>query len=257
MLLFGGGMEVFKYIQSTVKHRPILALLVDPDKVDGSSKLDELIHYLLNSKVDIILVGGSLIFSSIEDIVVALKQATDKPVVIFPGLSSHFTPKADAILFLSLLSGRNPDFLIGNQVHAAIPIMKSGVEVISTAYILVDGGKTTSVEYMSNTMPIPANKPDIALATAAAAQLLGFKMIYLEAGSGALNHVPKDVIRLVKKNVNLPIMVGGGIKTEENLFDVLDAGADIVVVGTAFEEELGLINRFADIIRKWGNREEF
>lgn len=249
-------MEVFRGIRSTIRRRPMLALLVDPDKVEDSEKLDELIHNILSSRVDIILVGGSLIFSSVDDIVVALKQAVDKPVVIFPGLSSHFTPTADAILFLSLLSGRNPDFLIGNQVHAAIPIMKSGVEVISTAYILVDGGKTTSVEYMSNTMPIPANKPDIALATAAAAQLLGFKMIYLEAGSGALNHVPKDIINLVKKNINLPIMIGGGIKTEKNLCDVLDAGADIVVVGTAFEEDSGLINRFADIIGKREKKEE-
>lgn len=226
----------------------MLALLVDPDKVGDAGARDTLIKRISNSKVDLVLVGGSLIFSSVDDVVVALKQGCDKPVVLFPGLSAHFTPSADAILFLSLLSGRNAEFLIGNQVHAAIPIMKSGIEVIPTAYILIDGGRTTSVEYMSNTRPIPANKPDIALATAAAAELLGFRMIYLEAGSGALNHVPKEVVALVKQHVSLPVIVGGGIRTEESLREVLDGGADVVVVGTAFEEDAGLIDRFADTI---------
>jgi phosphoglycerol geranylgeranyltransferase len=234
----------------------MLALLVDPDKVGDADRRDALIGQIAASQVDLVLVGGSLIFSSVDDVVVALKQGCGKPVVLFPGLSSHFAPSADAILFLSLLSGRNPEFLIGNQVHAAIPIMESGMEVIPTAYILIDGGRTTSVEYMSNTRPIPANKPDIALATAAAAQLLGFRMIYLEAGSGALNHVPKEVVALVKQTISLPVIVGGGIRTEESLREVLDGGADVVVVGTAFEQDAGLIGSFADIVSKWNKVEE-
>lgn len=249
-------MKVFSDIQRTIRQRPMLALLVDPDKVGDANRREALIKKITSSKVDLVLVGGSLIFSSVEEIVEALKRGCGKPVVLFPGLSSHFTPSADAILFLSLLSGRNPEFLIGNQVHAAIPIMKSGIEVIPTAYILIDGGRTTSVEYMSNTMPIPASKPDIALATAAAAQLLGFRMIYLEAGSGALNHVPKETIALVKQHVSLPVIVGGGIRTEESLREVLDGGADVVVVGTAFEEDAGLIDRFADIVSKRIREEE-
>ena len=249
-------MKVFSDIQRTIRQRPMLALLVDPDKVGDANRREALIKKIASSKVDLVLVGGSLIFSSVEEIVEALKRGCGKPVVLFPGLSSHFTPSADAILFLSLLSGRNPEFLIGNQVHAAIPIMKSGIEVIPTAYVLIDGGRTTSVEYMSNTMPIPASKPDIALATAAAAQLLGFRMIYLEAGSGALNHVPKETIALVKQHVNLPVIVGGGIRTEESLREVLDGGADVVVVGTAFEEDAGLIDRFADIVSKRSRNEE-
>lgn len=243
-------MKVFKEVIATVKQRPMLALLVDPDKVGGVDRLNELAEHVACSKVDIVLVGGSLIFSSIENVVQALKQRCGKPVVIFPGLSSHFSPSADAILFLSLLSGRNPDFLIGNQVHAAIPIMKSGIEVIPTAYILIDGGCPTSVEYMSNTRPIPANKSDIALATASAAQLMGFELLYLEAGSGALSHVPAATISTIKKHLRLPVMVGGGIRTVKDLTEVLDAGADIVVVGTAFEENSRLIDQFADTISR-------
>ena len=224
----------------------MLALLVDPDKVVENR--DEALNRIANSQVDLILVGGSLVFSSIEALVLELKAKTCKPVMLFPGLSSHFTAEADAILFLSLLSGRNPDFLIGNQVHAALPVLQSGIEVISTAYLLVDGGKTTSVEYMSNTMPIPANKPEIALATAAAAKLFGFKMIYLEGGSGADRHVPSSFIRLIKDNIDLPLIVGGGIRTPEALCEVMDAGADMVVIGTAFEQNPELIESFAEVV---------
>ena len=180
-------MDVFDGIKKQIEHRSLLAVLVDPDKVSPNSE-DALADHIATSKADLVFVGGSLIFSDIDGLVERLKARISKPVILFPGLSSHFTPKVDAVLFLSLLSGRNPDFLIGNQVHAAIPILRSGVEVIPTAYILIDGGSTTSVEYMSNTKPIPSNKPDITLATAAAAQLLGFKLLYLEAGSGAQHH---------------------------------------------------------------------
>lgn len=242
-------MEVYDLIQSNIGKRPMLALLVDPDKVAADNR-DNFISSISTSQADLIFVGGSLIFSSVEDLVLEIKSRTSKPVVLFPGLSSHFTSQVDAVLFLSLLSGRNPDFLIGNQVHAAIPILRSKVEVIPTAYILIEGGSRTSVEYMSNTMPIPAAKNDIALATAAAAKLLGFKMIYLETGSGAREHVPLSIIGDIKTQIGLPLIVGGGIKTEEALSSVLDAGADIVVVGTAFEENEDLIDRFCKVVRR-------
>lgn len=241
-------MAIFDDISDRISQRSLLAILIDPDKIEGDN--DRLISHIAKSDVDLVLVGGSLIFSDIDSIVQRLKERISKPVILFPGLSSHFTSKVDAVLFLSLLSGRNPDFLIGNQVHAAIPILRSGVEVIPTAYILVDGGRTTSVEYMSNTKPIPANKPDIALATAAAAQLMGFKMLYLEAGSGAEQHVPYKTIQTIKRNISLPIIVGGGIRTEKALCEVLSAGADVVVVGTAFEEDYQMIDRFCEIVQQ-------
>lgn len=247
-------MDVFDGIKKQIEHRSLLAVLVDPDKVSPNSE-DALADHIAASKADLVFVGGSLIFSDIDGLVERLKARISKPVILFPGLSSHFTPKVDAVLFLSLLSGRNPDFLIGNQVHAAIPILRSGVEVIPTAYILIDGGSTTSVEYMSNTKPIPSNKPDITLATAAAAQLLGFKMLYLEAGSGAQHHVPSKTIRTLKQQLSLPMIVGGGIRTEKALREVLDAGADIVVVGTAFEEDASLMDRFCEIVSQHRGKE--
>lgn len=247
-------MDVFDGIKKQIEHRSLLAVLVDPDKVSPNSE-DALADHIAASKADLVFVGGSLIFSDIDGLVERLKARISKPVILFPGLSSHFTPKVDAVLFLSLLSGRNPDFLIGNQVHAAIPILRSGVEVIPTAYILIDGGSTTSVEYMSNTKPIPSNKPDITLATAAAAQLLGFKLLYLEAGSGAQHHVPSKIIRTLKQQLSLPMIVGGGIRTEKALREVLDAGADIVVVGTAFEEDASLMDRFCEIVSQHRGKE--
>lgn len=243
-------MKVYEQIVETVKQRPMLALLVDPDKCSDAKDIERIAEAVNAADVDLVLVGGSLIFSSIDSTVKELKgRLKNCPVVVFPGLSSHFSSSADAILFLSLLSGRNPEFLIGNQVHAAIPVKRSGVEVIPTAYILVDGGRTTSVEYMSNTMPIPSDKPDIALATAVAAELLGFKMIYLEAGSGAFCRVPSKMIKLIKESVGLPLVVGGGIKTEADLQEVLSAGADVVVVGTAFEDNITLISKFGQLVR--------
>lgn len=240
-------MPILNSIYDRIQHGPMLALLLDPDKVTGFNG-EALLDSVAKSNVDLILVGGSLLFNDVGSLVDAIKARTSTPVVLFPGLSSHFTPKADAVLFLSLLSGRNPDFLIGNQVHAAVPILRSGVEAISTAYILIDGGSKTSVEYMSNTKPIPSNKCDIALATAAAAQLLGFKMVYLEAGSGAQHHVSAKIIATVKENITLPVIVGGGIKSIRALNEVLDAGADIVVVGTAFEDDPLLIDSFCNTV---------
>jgi len=164
-----------------------------------------------------------------------LKSKTSLPVVLFPGSAMQFAPNADGILFLSLISGRNPDFLIGQHVAVAPTVKQSGVEVIPTGYILIDGGSPTSVQYMSQTMPIPNTKPEIAVATAIAGELLGLKAIYLEAGSGAMVPVPAVLIQAVRKAITIPIIVGGGIRTREQYQSALDAGANLVVVGNGLE----------------------
>jgi putative glycerol-1-phosphate prenyltransferase len=211
-----------------------IIVLIDPDKVTNKD-LDVLLSY---DKVPFCwFVGGSLLLEDrFEAVIEYLKSNSKKPVLIFPGNSMQVSSKADAILFLSLLSGRNPEFLIGQQVLAAPRVKRSGITSIPTAYIIVGNGKETSVTYMSNTKPIPRDKPEIALATAMAAELLGKKIIYLEAGSGADESVPLDVIRLIKKEVNLPLIVGGGLKSIETIQAVFDAGADHAVVGNYLEE---------------------
>ena len=193
------------------------------------------------------MVGGSLTLNNTEKLITKLKQQTQIPVILFPGNAMQFTPKADAILFMSLLSGRNPEFLISNQVITAPAIKRSGIQSISTAYILIDGGKKTSVEYISNTQAIPADKHEITLATCMAAELLGFKLIYLEAGSGAKNTVPEALIKIVKSNINLPLIVGGGIRNTEKAQKLYYAGADILVIGSKTEETPGFIDDLCKI----------
>ena len=160
---------------------------------------------------------------------------------------------ADGILFLSLISGRNPEYLIGNHVVAAPLLKKSKLEILPTGYILIESGNLTSVEYISNTLPIPANKVDIAVATAIAGEMLGNKLIYLEAGSGAKYHVNKNIISKVKENINIPLIVGGGIKTNEEISEVCKAGADIVVIGTAIEKEPDLLKNFSEIVHSFNH----
>jgi putative glycerol-1-phosphate prenyltransferase len=161
----------------------------------------------------------------------------------------QLSPKADALLFLSLASGRNADYLIGNHVLSAPYIRKTGIEVIPTGYILIDGGNYTSVEYISNTKPLPADKGDLVVATAIASEMLGQKLIYLEAGSGAKNHVPANIVREVKKNVSVPIIVGGGINTYEKAGLMLDSGADMIVVGTAVEQNIDKLEQIIKAVR--------
>lgn len=209
-----------------------LFLLIDPDKFDEQNI--DLIQQN-KSKISAILVGGSLTFEPIDDVIVTLQKTIDLPVIIFPGNAMQVSDSADAIFFLSLVSGRNPEFLIGNHVYAAPKIMRAGLEAIPVGYVLVESGETTCVEYVSNTKPIPRKKSDIAVATAMAAKLLGMKMIYLEAGSGADNHVPLHMIMAVKKAVDLPLIVGGGIRSSETINAIYRAGADFVVIGNHFE----------------------
>ena len=226
------------------KHKQI-AVLVDPDKHTGES-LQKLCDNINQSKVDFILVGGSLLLKNNFDFTIEyLKQHTKLPVIIFPGSNFQVSDKADAILFLSLVSGRNPEFLIGQHVTAAPLIKASNIEVIPTAYLLIDGGRISSTSYITQTVPIPNDKPDIAVATALAAEMLGMKLIYLEAGSGAENTVSQELIKAVKAAVKIPVIVGGGIRTANSAKDIFDAGADTIVVGNALENNADFLTSFA------------
>jgi len=215
-----------------------IAILIDPDKVDT-----EYLQKLVTSTeiADFYFVGGSLLNeNNIDEVITILKQITSKPVVIFPGNGFQISKNADAILLLSLISGRNPELLIGQHVQFASILKNSGLEIISTGYILINGGKPTTVSYISNTTPIPDNKPEIAAATAIAGTQLGLSCIYLEAGSGAEISVPQDIIKMVKSQIEVPLIVGGGIKTKSQMQQAFDAGADIIVIGNALEKNTAL-----------------
>jgi phosphoglycerol geranylgeranyltransferase len=210
-------------------------VLIDPDR-SMPGRVAEQARLCRDAGVDAILVGASIMMDGgFEDAIESAKSAVDIPVIIFPGEKSQVSSKADAILFLSLLSGRNPDFIIGEQVRSAPLIRSIHLEAISTAYLLVESGKTTSVEFMSNTRPLPPDKPEIALAHAMAAELFGMKFIYLEAGSGALRSVPDEMIRTITTGVGMPVIVGGGIRTPETVAAKVASGASFVVVGNHLE----------------------
>ena len=214
----------------------MFAILVDPDKHDRAS-IGRIGKLAGNNAVDFILVGGSLVSVSVDETVELLKDSTQLPVILFPGNVLQISLKADGILLLSLISGRNPEFLIGNHVIAAPVLRKSDMEIIPTGYILIENGRTTSVEYMSNTRPIPGDKVDLAVATAMAGEMLGHKLIYLEAGSGAKENVNAGMISEVRSRISIPLVVGGGINTPEQIRETYSAGADIIVVGSAIEHD--------------------
>jgi phosphoglycerol geranylgeranyltransferase len=215
-----------------------IAVLIDPEKITH----DRLLHIIRQSKhFDFFFVGGSLLAESVEPTIAFLKSHTRKPVIIFPGSHMQLSKKADAVLFLSLISGRNPEYLISQHVAAAQFIKKHRIETISTGYILIDGGKTSSTEYVSNTKPIPAEKTDLVVSTALAGEMLGFKCIYLEAGSGAVKSVPTKLISEVRKNITVPIIVGGGIRSNNEIQNCWKAGADIVVIGNGIEKNPDLL----------------
>jgi phosphoglycerol geranylgeranyltransferase len=213
------------------------ALLLDPDKLVNQD-LDQIIRRSVELGVDCFLIGSSILLNSDFDLFVQrVKKLSDKtPVYIFPGNGMQVSAYADGILFMSLISGRNPDFLISQQVLAAPSVYRSGIETIATAYLLIESGKTTSVEFMSNTKPIPRDKHDIALAHALAAKFLGFECIYLEAGSGAETSVSDKLIKLVKESCKVPLIVGGGIKSVETIKEKVHSGANLIVCGNFFEE---------------------
>jgi putative glycerol-1-phosphate prenyltransferase len=222
-----------------------LAILLDPDKM-RLDRLQQTLETAMDAGVDYFFIGGSLVVNDMLDALLTdIRQQCKIPLVLFPGNSFQLSWRADAILFLSLISGRNPELLIGQHVVAAPFLRMSPLEIISTGYILVDGGVMTSVQYMSNTYPIPASKDDIAVCTALAGEMLGLKTMYLEAGSGAKNPVSENMIESVRGAVSVPLIVGGGIRTPEKVAANFRAGADVVVVGNAVEREPGLIREMA------------
>jgi putative glycerol-1-phosphate prenyltransferase len=227
-------MILYNQILTQLQQQNLFVLLIDPDAYDTFQLLDTILA-AKEAEVDYILVGGSLVSGKIDETVIRIKELCSIPVIIFPGSLLQLSDKADAIFLLSLISGRNPDFLIGNHVVAAPMLKRFGIEVIPTGYILVDRGTTTSVEYMSNTRPVPGNKPDIAVATAIAGEMLGLKLIYLEAGSGADSPPAIQMVKEVKNNISIPLIIGGGITNARQAADLYLAGADILVVGNAAE----------------------
>ncbi len=229
------------------------ALLVDPDKHDDRS-IAVLMEHINLYPPDILLVGGSILFKPIDLTIASLKLGTKLPVFLFPGNVMQLSDRADGILFLSLISGRNPEFLIGNHVLAAPHLNRSGIEVIPTGYLLIENGHSTTVEYVSNTRPIPAGKSELAIATSMAGEMLGMKSIYLEAGSGAEHCVEAEMISSIRKNISLPLIVGGGIRSEDQAKKVYNAGADMVVVGNAIEKDPSLIKVFSTLRDKLNSK---
>ncbi len=219
------------------KDTPQIALLIDPDVCTQESIRSRMV--IANAhKVDYIFLGGSLVMQShLDDCLKWIKTETTIPVVLFPGNDSHIHPKADAVLLLSLISGRNADLLIGKHVQSAPIIRQFGLEAISTGYMLIESGPLTSVQYISNTLPIPRRKNDIAVSTAMAGEMLGLKSIYLDGGSGAAESVPAEMVREIKKAVDLPLLVGGGIRSLQTAQELADAGADILVFGSLVETD--------------------
>ena len=238
------SMNVYSQILTNVAQgKKMLCFLIDPDKNTVES-FRQLLFVIKDSTLDFIFVGGSLLSQNIDETIRLIKQETTIPVVIFPGSMHQVSAYADALLYLSLISGRNAEYLIGQQVQSAPLIKKMGIETISVGYMLIDGGKPTSVEYISNTLPIPHDKEDIAVATALAAELIGMKMLYLEAGSGAENPVSERMISQVKKHCSVPVIVGGGIRSVEAMQAAFSAGADLVVIGNHFETHPSDILKF-------------
>ena len=221
------------------------AILIDPDKITIAS-LTSLIDLALAAKADYFLVGGSLVVSdNLDACILAIKENCSIPIILFPGSPSQISKHADALLYLSLISGRNADLLIGQHVISAPFIKKSGLEIISTGYMVIDGGAPTTVSYISNATPIPADKADIALCTAMAGEMLGKKIIYMDAGSGARKPIAEEMIALVAANIEIPLVVGGGIRDAEKAYLNCKAGADVIVIGNAIEKDPSLIKEMA------------
>lgn len=223
-----------------------LSVLIDPDKATPKDLINR-IELAQSSSVDFIFLGGSMVNGSeVGEVIDLMRSYSDIPIVLFPGSPLQLTHKADAVLFLSLISGRNPEFLIGNQVTAAPYLKKMNIEILPTGYILVDGGVPTTASYVSNSSPIPNNKPYIAQATALAGEMLGMKLIYLDAGSGAERPVSQKMVERVSNEIGCPLIVGGGIVDEDKLRKAYIGGADVVVVGNAIEKKPALIRELSE-----------
>ena len=242
-------MKIYNRIQEKFNEgKKQFAVLIDPN-IPSTEDIIRIAQTAEDAGVDYIFVGGSLLLQdNFSFCVKIIKDNCSLPVIIFPGNNLQIDDKADAILLLSLISGRNPEMLIGTHVIAAPYIKKAALEVLPTGYIIVDGGKFTTVSYISHTLPIPSDKDEIAICTAMAGEMLGLKLIYLEAGSGAENHVPISMIRNVKENISSPLIVGGGIRDLQSAKNIYKAGADLIVVGNAIENNPNLIYDIAHTI---------
>lgn len=233
---------IYTHIQEQKQaKRKSFAVLIDPDKVQPD-KLENLTILANDAGVDYFLVGGSLVVSNhLDECILAIKEQSDIPVILFPGSPSQVSRHADALLYLSLISGRNPELLIGQHVISAPMIRQSGLEIMSTGYMVVDGGAPTTVSYISNAAPIPADKQEIAICTAMAGEMLGMKLIYMDAGSGARRPVSEEMVAAVARQISIPLIVGGGITNPEKAYRNCLAGADLIVVGNSIEKDASLI----------------
>jgi putative glycerol-1-phosphate prenyltransferase len=230
-------------LQAKLENKKLLAILLDPDKV-VLENVNHLISKISQSPATHIFIGGSLVTTNIlDELIIRLKQKITLPILLFPGNPSQISTEANAILFLSLISGRNPDYLIDYQVKAAPILKQTQLEIISTGYILIESGNETAVERVSKTKPLDRNNIDYVIQTAQAGEMLGNKLIYLEAGSGAKQAVPLEMIKKVVQNIEIPLVVGGGIVNLQEIQNAYNAGADLVVIGTAFENDLNFFNK--------------
>lgn len=221
------------------------AVLLDPDKLNQQQAV-QLSKLCTEAKVDYIFVGGSLVVSNhMDECIQQIKQHCDIPVIIFPGSPSQVSRYADALLYLSLISGRNAELLIGQHVISAPVVKQSGLEIMSTGYMVIDGGAPTTVSYISNASPIPADKNEIAVCTAMAGEMLGMKLIYMDAGSGAKRAISESMIEAVAQHIEIPLIIGGGITDPEKAYRNCKAGADVIVVGNAIEKDPSLIKEIA------------
>lgn len=243
-------MNIYQSIlEKKAKGQKQFAVLVDPDK-PSDEQIIELAQNAKAAKVDYFFVGGSLLTNNnLDPCIKLLKEHIDIPVVLFPGNTLQMSSKADGFLFLSLTSGRNAEMLIGRHVIAAPYLKLSGLEVISTSYMLIDSGRPTTVSYMSNSIPIPADKNDIAACTALASEMLGHKLVFMDAGSGADNPISIEMIQMVSQSIEVPLIIGGGIKTPELAIQSAKAGADLIVVGNKLEDDANLIFEMAKAIQ--------
>lgn len=232
--------------------RKSIAVLIDPDKVEEGTRLQHLINLASENLVDYFFVGGSLVTTTnLADVVRQIKESVTIPVVLFPGNSMQIEPTADALFFLSLISGRNPELLIGQHVVAAPIVRNTKLEVLPTGYLLISSGRTSSVAYISNTTPIPEDKYSLAACTAMAGEMLGLKLMYLDAGSGAENPISPRMIGAVRKAVSTPLLVGGGINSRHKAQAAMEAGADAIVIGNALEKDPELLTDIADAVYEW------
>ena len=228
-------------LEKKAKGKKLFAILIDPDK-QKNSVLSLIVQKANEANVDYFFVGGSLLTNdNLDQCIKTIKNNSNIPVILFPGNAMQINKNADGILFLSLISGRNPELLIGKQVISAPILKQTSLEVISTGYMLIDSGKPTTASYMSNTLPIPRNKNGIATSTAIAGEYLGMKLIYMDGGSGAEKPIEIDMIKQVSNQINIPLIVGGGICNAQKAIDNCNAGADLIVVGNAIEKNADLI----------------